>query len=53
MERWNPCTNAYIKLDHLACITEYNKGIGGEDSLDAMVLIGLMLVEKNGTGLIT
>ena len=37
MERWNPCTNAYIKLDHLACLTEYNKGIGGEDSLDAMV----------------
>lgn len=39
MEQWNPCTNAYIKLDHLACITEYNKHIGGEDSLDAMVSV--------------
>ena len=34
---WNPVTKAYIKLDRPNCITEYNKHMGGVDSLDAMV----------------
>lgn len=39
VKRWNPGTKTYITVNRPNCITEYNKHMGGVDSLDALVSV--------------